>query len=201
MPASDHESSVTASPPLGCYLLRVGPHGHIGRFRADLERNFRRGERVLCRTTRGLELGVVLAPVRELEGLSIDGKLLRPMSEGDELLWRHLQRLGEDTCQQCSAWLQEQNLDVVLLDVEPLMDGRTLYFHFLSEIDDRVQQYMDQLVGVYEQQVQQSQFAQMLEQGCGPGCGTASAKNGCGSGGGCAVCQVAGGCKPKGLVR
>jgi hypothetical protein len=78
------------------------------------------------------------------------------------------------------------------------MDGRTLYFHFLSEIDESVQHYLDNLVALYEEQVRLSPFAQLLQQGCGPGCGTSSAKNGCSSRGGCSVCKIAGACGQSG---
>jgi hypothetical protein len=127
-----------------------------------------------------------------------DGTLVRRMTPEDELLWGHLQGLGEAALESCTDWLKSQQLDTVLLEVEPLMDGRTLYFHFLSEIDESVQHYLDNLVALYEEQVRLSPFAQLLQQGCGPGCGTSSAKNGCSSRGGCSVCKIAGACGQSG---
>ncbi len=187
---TDHPSSVEL------ILLRVGLNGHVGRFRVDEGGNWKRGERTVCRTARGLEMGVVLGSAVVLEsGASVaDGKLLRRMTPEDELLWGHLRQLGEEARLACVTWLEQLQLEAVLLEVEPLLDGRTLYFHFLSDVDEQVQQQLDRLVELYEQQVRQSKFANLLKHGCGPGCGTSQAKNGCGSRGGCAVCKVAGAC-------
>lgn len=180
-------------------LIRVGLHGQVGRFSAGGVHQLLRGQRTVCRTARGLEVGLVLGPADDSDCGSnmADGKVLRRMTPEDELLWGHLRQLGEATYHSCATWLEQQQLSAVLLEVEPLLDGRTLYFHFLSEVDDDVQQHLDMLVGLYEQNVQQSKFAKLLEHGCGPGCGTSQAKNGCGSRGGCAVCKVAGACGTK----
>lgn len=187
-------SSSAATPMV---LVRVGIHGQVGRFACVEPLRLQRGDRTVCRTARGIEIGVVL---RCLEATARppatpDGRVLRRTGPEDELLWGHLQQLGEDTFEQCEAWLRQAGSTAVLLEVEPLLDGRTLYFHFLSDVDARVQQYLDHLVELYEQQVRQSKFARLLESGCGPGCGTSAAKNGCGSRGGCAVCKVASACK------
>ncbi len=184
-------------------LLRVGLLGQVGRFSVGDVGGLQRGERVVCRTLRGIEVAVALGGARESndaasgdsdEGVERDGRVLRRTTPEDELLWGHLRQLGEEAFQSCEAWLQEQSVVATLLEVEPLLDGRTLYFHFLSNVDDLVQQHLDWLVAIYENRVRESKFAKLLEHGCGPGCGTAQAKNGCGSRGGCAVCKVAAAC-------
>lgn len=180
-----------------CVLTRVGVLGQVGRFRSIDQRLFQRGERVVCRTPRGVEVGEVLTSMEfnASSETSFDGRLLRRMTPEDELLWGHLRELGQNAQQTCELWLQRQGNPCVLLDVEPLMDGKTLYFHFLSHVESDLQDYLDKLVALYEEQVRNSQFAKLLDEGCGPGCGTPEAKNGCGSRGGCAVCQVANACK------
>lgn len=182
---------------LACYLLRIGIHGHIGRFRSSDASVYRRSDRVITRTVRGVEVGQVLGlahPTQHPVDLA-DGRILRKMSTQDEILWGHLSELAAKARDDCQRWLDEQRVDGLLIDVEPLLDGKTLYFHFLSEVAPEIQTYLDDLVAVYERSVRSSQFAQLLEHGCGPGCGTEQAKNGCGSRGGCAVCRVAGQCK------
>jgi cell fate regulator YaaT (PSP1 superfamily) len=178
-------------------LLRVGLLGQIGRFTVEQARPLKRGTRVVCRTQRGLEVGVSLgnAESTAVDGTASDGRVLRCMTAEDELLWGHLRQLCEETFRACVDWLDEQTIAATLLDVEPLLDGRTLYFHFLANVEEVVQQQLDKFVELYEQQVRRSKFARLLEHGCGPGCGTAAAKNGCGSRGGCAVCKVASACK------
>ncbi len=180
-----------------CYLVRVGVLGQVGRFRPAESTEFHRGSRVVCRTQRGIEVGQVLSPSQIPNSAKdlADGRILRRMTSEDELLWGHLERLASQSHEACQQWLKNENIPALLIDVEPLLDGKTLYFHFLSDVSPEVQLHLDSLVDIYEREVRQSKFAQLLEHGCGPGCGTEEAKNGCGSRGGCAVCQVASKCK------
>jgi hypothetical protein len=124
-----------------------------------------------------------------------DGSILRRTTPEDELLWAQLRQLGEEAYENCTRWIADQGSSAILLEVEPLLDGRTLYFHFLTFVEAHIQDKLDQLAKIYEREVRQSKFARLLEHGCGPGCGTAEAKNGCGTSGGCAVCSIASACK------
>ncbi|MCA9132712.1 MAG: hypothetical protein KDA45_06145 [Planctomycetales bacterium] len=180
-------------------LLRVGTGGRVGRFLPSEPLAVRRGERVVCRTQRGLEVGQVLGPSEAVAGHqdASDGRLLRRMAPEDELLWGHLQQLGEQAFASCQQWLREAGVSSVLLEVEPLLDGRTLYFHFLADVEPQLQEQLDELAAIYEKKVRESKFAQLVEHGCGPGCGTAEAKNGCGTQRGCAVCKIAGACSSR----
>lgn len=180
-----------------CYLVRVGVFGQVGRFRTVEPTKLLRSARVVCRTQRGIEVGQVLAASKSptSDHDLADGRILRKMTSEDELLWGHLERLASQSLAACQQWLHAEGITALLIDVEPLLDGKTLYFHFLSEVSPKVQEHLDSLVNIYEREARQSKFAQLLEHGCGPGCGTENAKNGCSSRGGCAVCQVASKCK------
>ncbi len=121
--------------------------------------------------------------------------MIRKMTPEDHLLWTQLQRFSQQAHEDCVRWIEEQAYSDVLLDVEPLMDGRTLYFHFLGAVSSDLTGKVEQLVELYHERVAASQFAQLLEHGCGPGCGTKE-KSGCGEDGGpCAVCVVASACR------
>ena len=180
------------------WTARVGNVGQVGRFLATDQPELRRGARVVVRTARGIEVGIALHRIRSAnsagESSALDGRILRRMTAEDELLWGHLQQLAEQAYDDCNLWLSEQNLQLTLLQVEPLMDGKTLYFHFLDSINSTVQSHLDKLAEVFEGRARASKFAQLLEHGCGPGCGTEKAERGCGSSGGCAVCKVANAC-------
>lgn len=193
--AETEDSAYTA-----CFLVRIGTMSGIGRFRIGVVGRIQRGSRVVCRSQRGLEVGHVLHPVtlpaRNGHDLS-DGWILRQMTPEDELLWGHLEHLSREARDKCCQWLIDQRIDATLIEVEPLLDGKTLYFHFLASVEAIVQQHLDSLVKVYQRSVAKSQFAQLLEHGCGPGCGTELAKNGCGTKGGCAICQIVGACASK----
>lgn len=180
----------------GHYAVRVGIHGQVGRFTSSDE-NFRRGARVICRTARGLEVGVVLNRL-QLATASLpeaDGQVIRRMTAEDELLWKNLQELAAQSHAACQQWLSQSNSSDQLLEVEPLFDGRTLYFHFLNQASPETDAHLERLIAIFQETVAASRFAKLLEHGCGPGCGTSSARNGCGSS--CASCSVARACATK----
>jgi cell fate regulator YaaT (PSP1 superfamily) len=181
------------------HLIRVGALGHVGRFRSADGLRYARGQRVVVRTARGLEVGEVLADepqaTSERHGpADADGPLLRRMTDSDEMLAERLIRNRDAAYEACVRVLAERGSDAVLLDVEHLFDGRGLYFYFLGDVDPATEAISAELAAAYDAEARFGQFADTLEQGCGPGCGTAEAKNGCGTAGGCATCTVASAC-------
>lgn len=168
--------------------VRIGMHGQVGRF-ATAGNRYRRGMQVICRTARGLEVGQVLAALEWSSSDAIDefdGRIVRVMAAEDHLLWNQLKSLADEAHQACQAWLTDSGVPDRLLDVEPLLDGRTLYFHFLDSVSASTEARIEELVHIFQQTVVSSEFAQLLEKGCGPGCGTDKAK-GCGSA--CTTCS------------
>ncbi len=164
------------------YAVRVGVHGQVGRFAAAGE-SYRRGDRVICRTNRGLEVGAVLSTLRTTiePGKEPDGRIVRRMTAEDHMLWSHLQNLATQCQSECQAWLNQSQTSDQLIDVEPLLDGRTLYFHFLQSASTATEIEVERLVAIFQKTVEESDFARLLEHGCGPGCGTDKATGGCGS--------------------
>ena len=180
------------------FAVRVGLHGQVGRFSGG-DGHYQRGAQVICRTARGLEVGQVLGPLQWTATSTaltndFDGRIVRKMAAEDQLLWRHLKQLADEAHAGCQAWLDESGLSDRLLDVEPLLDGRTLYFHFLESVSSATEQQIEKLMSIFQQTVANSSFARLLDQGCGPGCGTEKAK-GCGSA--CTTCKVSSACKTR----
>jgi len=179
----------------GLYLVRVGYQQDVIPVQAGLV-SLIRGDQIICRTPRGIEMGTVLTATQpEYVETAAASKFIRKSRPEDELLWRQLTTLSVEASHSCQAFLQSQNASDVLLEVEPLIDGRTLYFHFLGTPSLETEQYVQELSEIYQKSVASSRFAALLEHGCGPGCGTKE-KSGCGTGG-CAVCAIAGGCTSK----
>ncbi len=186
------------------YFCRVGRHGEIGRF---LDREHVRPSRrksVVLRTKRGLEIGTVLRPIL-LESLSqsslsnsanidFDGTLLRACTTEDQLLHEKLEEAAKSAFVACQDYLIQHQLEDRLLDVEALHDAKTLYFYFLGLPSETIVPKLDELVEIFQSTVRESQFAKLLDEGCGPGCGTEE-KGGCGTSGSCAVCVIAKACK------
>lgn len=182
------------------YFIRFGVAGYVGRFASEIPAPLRRGSRVVARTSRGLELAEVLGPADELaeeasfEDDSIDGTIVRPVLETDLLLQTRLDRYRDRAFEACRKWLEAKGLPGTLVDVEHLLDGESLFFHFLGDPPELDAAASEELAGLYEKKIHFRRFAETLEQGCGPGCGTESAVNGCASGG-CSTCATGCGAK------
>lgn len=175
-------------------LVRVGVLGHVGRFTAVDGVRYPRAARVVCRTRRGLEVGEVLADV-DCGTFDSDGAVLRRISIEDDLLLARLQRNKDEAYAACTTLLAERGIPAVLMDVEHLFDGRSLYFYFLGDVTPEIESLTSELASTYDSAVQFQKFAETLTDGCGPCCGTEDAEgSGCGSGG-CSSCAVASACK------
>jgi cell fate regulator YaaT (PSP1 superfamily) len=172
--------------------------GRVGRFTSVDAVRFPRGSRVVCRTSRGLEVGEVLAPAGDDGSLAgSDGSLLRGMTPEDHLLLARLERDKDEAYAACQTLLAERGVAAVLMDVEHLFDGRSLYFYFLGEVTPELEAITQELADAYETRVQFRKFADTLTAGCGPACGTEEATGGgCGDGG-CSSCSMATACGTK----
>ena len=172
------------------HLVRVGALGSIGRFRSANGARYARRARVVCRTNRGLEVGEVLAQCDDWTEL--DGVLLRSFTNEDELLLARLVQRKDRAFRECAKLVASRGLPIVLMDVEHLFDGQSLYFYFLGEITAEVEDLTSELAEVYETNVEIRKFANSLADGCGPDCGTEAA-SGCGTSG-CSSCALVGAC-------
>lgn len=174
-----------------CYLVRIGLLGAVGRFRATTG-EFRRDEKVICRTERGLETGFVLCHLEQTtDGSSVDGELLRVMGREDLLIAERLDRFRDRAFLACEAKLKERQIAASLVDVEQTFDGGSIWFYFLGEVGPEVELLTGELAEVYEAKVKFRSFAETLASGCGPDCGTGKK---CGD---CSSCGLKGGCGAK----
>ena len=190
---ADADEARGGTAPMPVYFVRVSVMAQVGRFVAESGRTFRRNDRVVCRTARGLEVGEVLGAASFVPSLNVcDGTLLRRTSAEDELLISRLDKNRDDALRACQTYLDQHHSDAILLDVEQLFDTETLYFYFLGEVSAQVAAKVQELAELYESKVQIGSFAAALEHGCGPGCGTDEAA-GCGTS--CASCDLVKACK------
>lgn len=177
------------------HFVRVGVLGQVGRFQAVDASSYPRGMRVVCRTVRGLEVGEVLSSAPTFGTEAADGNLLRRLTVEDELLLDRLAKNRSAAFGACTEQLAARGLGVVLLDVEHLFDGSSLFFYFLGETSPELDALTAELAETYDANVQFRKFAETLTEGCGPGCGTAEAAGqGCGNGG-CSTCAVMKACR------
>lgn len=178
------------------FLVRIGVHSQIARLQSEHEGRLVRGDAVVCRTNRGVELGEILAEAAfmtdPLRPVQCDGVILRPAAPDELYLRGELKKLAETFLPEASHKVALVEPAAVLLEVEPMLDCQTVFFHFLGATPESAQRLMDDLALRFQQVVQESRLAELLDKGCGPGCGTK--ENGCSSSGckGCAVAQACG---------
>lgn len=182
------------------FLVRVGAMGQVGRFRPALPAVLRKGQRVIVRTRRGLETGEFLSESTS-DALSwdaaTDGDFLRAMTPEDELLASRLERRRHEAFASCETCLKERGIPALLVDVETLFDGGAIYFHFLGDAPAEAAEIERELAETFAAEIRLTDFANLLEHGCGPACGTEEGA-GCGtSSGGCSSCGLATACHTK----
>lgn len=175
------------------HLVQIGLLGTVGKFASTDHSVFARDTEVVCRTSRGLEVGKVICEIdHHAEDSQFDGDLLRQVAREDRKIVERLEKFRDRAFTACRNLLAERNLKATLVDVEHLFDGQSIWFYFLGEVDPEVEQLTNELAEVYESKVKFRKFAETLANGCGPTCGTGSS---CGSCSGCSV----GGCGTKSI--
>ena len=168
-------------------FVRIGSLAEVHGARSSVA--VRRGQRVLVRTKRGVELAEVLGPRAHPSPAMATGDchVLRVTTREDEWLIERLQKFKRDAVEACQTALAESGSAALLLDVDQLFDGGTLVMHFLGELDDAAEAITQKVARHYESIVRTEHFASLLEHGCGPDCGTEEA-DGCG--GACGSCSA-----------
>lgn len=192
------------------HLVKIGLFGQVGRLTTPGGRLFSRNDRVVCRTSRGLEVGTVLCAdelfrqsddrarnvsnggTDEPPTPQFDGEVLRRLTPDDHLIMNRIERFRDKAFTACNELLVERGLKAVLVDVEHLFDGQSLFFYFLGEVPEQVHRITDELAETYEKKVRFKKFTETLASGCGPDCGTGASK--C-STGGCSSCSAKSVCK------
>lgn len=178
------------------YLAKIGVMGRIGRFISTGQASFSHDDKVVCRTDRGVEIGSILCAIEEFDSVNIaaDGTVLRVLSTEDKLLQTRIEKFRDRAFSACQKLLLECGLNAILVDVEHLFDGNSLYFYFLGEVPDEVHQLTSELAETYEKKVRFKKFSETMANGCGPDCGTGESK--CSSNG-CSSCALSGSCGSK----
>ncbi len=178
------------------YLVSYGPLGDFGRFRPERPLECRRGDRVVVRGPRGVEVGEVLcdATPRHADFLpgAPAGAVLRRVTDDDEPALDRLRQRGQDFFEAARRRADELSLPIEILDAEVLFDGDRAVLHYVRWSDCDLRDLVSGLsrrfsVYVLLQDLTRDEPHQDEAHGCGDcgsgGCGS----GGCGSGG-CGSC-------------
>lgn len=170
-------------------LVRYGTISEVGRFTPVAELAMQRGQRVVVRTHRGLELGTLLqdfAPEKNAPEETGDFEILRPAADEDE---RAGERLIADARLQFASWrrrIDEWNLQLELIDLEWTLDGKKIILYVLNDRGPDCTRLALQAaaagLGIVEVQPvgHDGLIPQARQSGCGSGgCGSDGHSGGC----------------------
>lgn len=185
------------------YLVSHGKSGGLGRFAWTQPQPLNRGQLVVLRTQRGLELGTVLCPAQSRHQRALQetpvGELLRPVTAADQHQAERWQVLAETLFAEARLLAQALALPLEILDVEVLFDGRQAIVQHLSwaaaDLTDFVSRLGQQhnVTVLLENLAEPATVAEEEDHGgCGkPDCGQSAGGCTSCSNGGCSSCGSA----------
>lgn len=184
--------------PLASYLLNYGNFGDFAPFVSDEPLPCRRGDRLVVRSPRGQEIGVVMRMAPESADPYLKdhfiGQILRRATPGDEELALRMRKKSQRLFDESRQVQSRLGLPLEILDAEILLDGRQAVLHYLrcAECDPRP--LMEHIAEEYRLLVTLHDLAlpKVKEEEVGAQHGSCGEGN-CGSGGGCGSCGT-GGC-------
>ncbi len=181
------------------YLIQYGRPGFVGRFRrSDPAVPLTRGDRVVVRGLRGLELGTVLCEPadRFSEPTVVDGEVVGRSTPEDAVAADRANALGQAILTAAEMAAAEANLPLVFVDAETPLDGASVVLHAVPWAECDATLLFSDLSARFGRPVRLLDLSQPTAPPDPPepatsGCG----KPGCGSeGGGCSSCGTGGGC-------
>jgi cell fate regulator YaaT (PSP1 superfamily) len=121
-----------------------------------------RGDEVVVRSERGLEVGQVLCPATpravELIGEPTRGRIIRQMTEHDRLERGRLRELEQRELETCGRFVENRRLQMELVDVEHLFGGERIIFYFLAEKRVDFRELVKDLAREYQTRIEMRQI-------------------------------------------
>ena len=168
------------------YLTQYGRLGFVGQFRSEFL--LARGDRVVVRGPRGIELADILVAPERFSGPD-DGDVLRPATRADDAEASRLDARAQELLASASARGSELGLPLAFVDIEVTLDG-TAILHALPWDACDATALLDAgatCAGLAVRLLDLSRSPTANDPpatGCGkPGCGSESGGGGCSTGG------------------
>ena len=145
------------------YIVRYGIMHSLGVLSVrGKEREFARGEQVVARTKRGLEVGEVLceatpqamAGTRELE----QGEILRPLTSNDANELAHMESRAGSEFEICQKYVRDLRLDMELVDLEHVFGGERIVVYYLAENRVDFRELVRQLAREFQTRIEMRQI-------------------------------------------
>jgi cell fate regulator YaaT (PSP1 superfamily) len=119
------------------YIVRHGTIRFVGDFEALAGEAFRRGDQVVVRSERGLEIGEVLCEANEQTINNLveptHGQILRLVTPEDDARVDRLREEEQRELDVSSELVRQRNLQMEMVDVEHLFGGERVVLYFLAE--------------------------------------------------------------------
>jgi len=119
------------------YIARHGAMRFLGEYEAGPDASYERGQAVIMRSDRGLEVGELLCPATsQAVSLIVEptrGQLVRVMTEDDHVQAERLRQSELQEFHSCNTFIHDRKLQMELVDVEHLFGGERIVFYFLAE--------------------------------------------------------------------
>jgi cell fate regulator YaaT (PSP1 superfamily) len=119
------------------YVVRYGRVRLLAECREPEGQVLARGDRVVIRSDRGMELAEVLCPASERTARFLEspfpGEILRRASQEDLELEGTQKRSQEDAFATCRQFIEARRLQMTLVDVEIILGRERVIFYYLAE--------------------------------------------------------------------
>ena len=158
LPNQSDSQAATYSPPQ--YVVRTGVMRTLSVMSGN--RRYDYGDRIVTRTDRGTEFGVVLceatpAAIDQIEE-TLGGRIVRPMTPEDETVWQDQQSRTAADAVLCARLVKELGLVMQIVDVERLLGGERIVFFFLADKRVDFRQLVRQLAAELQTRIEMRQI-------------------------------------------
>jgi cell fate regulator YaaT (PSP1 superfamily) len=121
-----------------------------------------RGQRVVVRSDRGVELGEVLCAATDRTALFLEnpvkGDIIRVASHDDLAMEPVLQNRQKDGFATCREFIAKRRLQMDLVDVEAIFGGERMVFYYLSEKRVDFRELVKDLARVFKTRIEMRQI-------------------------------------------
>jgi len=144
------------------YIVRYGQMRYLGEFKGLPGEEHGRGQHVVVRSDRGLELGEVLCASNERTALYLEnpvkGDILRIASPDDLSMEPVLAGRQKDGFSTCRELISKRRLQMDLVDVEAILGGERMVFYYLSEKRVDFRELVKDLARVFKTRIEMRQI-------------------------------------------
>ncbi len=186
------------------FLVAFGKSGVVGAFALEEPTAFRRGQRVIIETDRGLEIGAIVRPATLTQarvfGTAASGRIVRLASADDEGEMRRLAERAEALFEAARGEVAQAGLNLEILDIDWLLDGQTAIIQFVGK-EEGTEQFAETLGQRFGITVRCENLAVPTVNEPEPESARCD-KPDCGKeAGGCSTCSTGGGCSSCGSAK